>query len=252
MLHRGSWIIFSLIAAIALLPSADAEGADFVRGDATRDGSVDITDPISMLAFLFMESYGPGELCPDALDANDDGEVDVSDPIMALTFLFIGSQRIPQPFPFCGTDPIDDELFCGSEGICPPHPRGRLVGQGLCKSGSGGATSSQECAEYSFAGGVLSLRHVNAAANCCGIVSVVVTVEGRTIALTETENYERTPCDCDCLIDIEYEVVDLTPGPYEICITTKDWYRELEFSVDLSLIPSGSYCEDRHFYPWGE
>lgn len=58
----------------------------FVRGDANGDDSVDISDPIATLGFLF----GDGTLlpCEDAVDSNDDGRIDISDPIDALGYLF--------------------------------------------------------------------------------------------------------------------------------------------------------------------
>ncbi|MBI4582953.1 MAG: VCBS repeat-containing protein [Planctomycetes bacterium] len=82
----------------------------FRRGDSNADGTVDISDAITTLGFLFLGN--PLELaCRDAADANDDGDMDVSDAIWTLTFKFLGSVEIPAPGPdTCGIDPTADGL----------------------------------------------------------------------------------------------------------------------------------------------
>ena len=54
----------------------------FVRGDTNDDNTVDISDPIATLGFLF------GDMavldCLDAADSNDDGQIDIFDPIDTL------------------------------------------------------------------------------------------------------------------------------------------------------------------------
>ena len=82
----------------------------FVRGDATGDGSLDISDPVLALNFLFLgRSVRP---CLDALDSNDDGQVNIADPIYTLTYLFVGGDELPRPFPLPGGDRTPDELLC--------------------------------------------------------------------------------------------------------------------------------------------
>jgi Ca2+-binding EF-hand superfamily protein len=79
----------------------------FVRGDATADGSVDLTDAISILGYLFLGQENPG--CTKAADANDDGGVDVSDPLGILSALFQGYELgIAAPYPAKGIDPTSD------------------------------------------------------------------------------------------------------------------------------------------------
>jgi plastocyanin len=82
----------------------------FVRGDATGEGELTITDPIAILGHLFLGQSL--RCCEDAFDANDDGEVNLSDPIYALNFLFLGGARIPKPFPLPGGDRTEDDLRC--------------------------------------------------------------------------------------------------------------------------------------------
>lgn len=85
------------------------EATRFRRGDANADGSVDISDPISVLGVLFLGDTL--ERCPDASDANDDGHVDLSDAVHVLSFLFQGGADPPAPGPLqCAEDPSDDLL----------------------------------------------------------------------------------------------------------------------------------------------
>ncbi|MBI4602424.1 MAG: hypothetical protein HY721_10745 [Planctomycetes bacterium] len=59
-----------------------------VSGDANFDGRFDISDPISVLGYLFL---GDGEpLCPPAADYDGDGQLLISDPIRMLGVLFSG------------------------------------------------------------------------------------------------------------------------------------------------------------------
>jgi hypothetical protein len=80
----------------------------FVRGDANADGSIDITDAVFTLMFLFLG--GPQSPCMDAADANDSGSLDLSDGIFILSYLFAGAGGLPPPYPDCGPDPTDDSL----------------------------------------------------------------------------------------------------------------------------------------------
>jgi len=81
----------------------------FSRGDANRDGAVNIGDAVAMLDYLF--SSGPAP-CLDAVDANDDGTANIADPIGLLSYLFSGGEALPEPFPGAGIDPTADSLDC--------------------------------------------------------------------------------------------------------------------------------------------
>ncbi len=80
----------------------------FLRGDVDRNGSIEITDAVKLLNFLFLG--GPPPTCPDAADFNDHGAVDISGAIGILNFLFLGGAPPRPPFPNLGVDPIDDNL----------------------------------------------------------------------------------------------------------------------------------------------
>jgi len=82
----------------------------FFRGDCDQSQSLDLTDPIFLLGFLFL---GDEEtICRDACDVNDDEQLNLTDAIFALDFLFRGGRRPPQPFPLEGVDPSGTALRC--------------------------------------------------------------------------------------------------------------------------------------------
>ena len=85
-----------LIATVLYVPcgfSRTSEAVEFVRGDTTNDGVIDISDGVRVLAFLF--GGGPEPTCADTSDSNDSGEVDLSDAIYVFSFLFLGGTSIP-------------------------------------------------------------------------------------------------------------------------------------------------------------
>ena len=75
---------------------------EWVRGDTNRDGRIDISDPISILGFLFGSYVTP---CQAAGDANDDNRLDIADPIFLVLYFFSGGQPPRAPFPEPGPDP---------------------------------------------------------------------------------------------------------------------------------------------------
>jgi len=80
----------------------------FQRGDVNADGKYNVSDPISLVNYLF--GLGPVPLCPDAADANDDGKIEISDAVSMLSNLFGGGASLPEPFESCGSDPTKDHL----------------------------------------------------------------------------------------------------------------------------------------------
>ena len=88
----------------------EPHNARFLRGDSNDDGSVDVSDAVAVLGYLFQGGNAP--YCADAADANDDGSVDIGDSIVILRSLFQGSARIRPPYPRAGYDRTPDELDC--------------------------------------------------------------------------------------------------------------------------------------------
>jgi len=94
-------LAFSVVVSLCLCSQLHAQER-FARGDANADGHVDISDPVSVLGFLFLGATAPS--CGDAADANDDGNIDISDSVGLLGFLFAGAAAPPPPFGECGPD----------------------------------------------------------------------------------------------------------------------------------------------------
>lgn len=75
----------------------------FVRGEVNASGSVDLSDAITLLDWLFNAGSEPDPI--EAGDVNADDQIDIADPIYLLSFLFHGGNPIPAPFPERGPAP---------------------------------------------------------------------------------------------------------------------------------------------------
>jgi hypothetical protein len=106
-LEAGARAVHVLIGAASAEPFDG--GPEFVRGDASGDGKIDLSDAIATLQFLFLGGEDPA--CPDAADDDDSGRLDLTDPIYVLQYLFLGGEAPPAPGPrACGPDPTEDLL----------------------------------------------------------------------------------------------------------------------------------------------
>lgn len=86
-------------------------GAQFIRGDANGDGSLNIGDVLPILNHIF----GLGALgCQDAGDIDDNGALQVNDPVLLLGYLFTSGAPPLPPFPVAGVDPTPDALTCAA------------------------------------------------------------------------------------------------------------------------------------------
>jgi hypothetical protein len=99
------------------LGGGDPPEAEFLRGDALSDGTVNITDAISVLNHLFLAGGAP--TCWDAADGDDNGAVNLTDAVFALNYLFLSGPAFPAPGSSeCGPDPTADALGCESHPHC--------------------------------------------------------------------------------------------------------------------------------------
>jgi hypothetical protein len=80
----------------------------FIRGDATSDETLNITDALRIGLFLFGNEEIREPL--DRADVDDDGSINVTDMVRLLDFLFRGGVEPPPPFPNPGVDPTEDGL----------------------------------------------------------------------------------------------------------------------------------------------
>ncbi|MBI4602295.1 MAG: hypothetical protein HY721_10075, partial [Planctomycetes bacterium] len=109
------------LALATLLATSPASGPralerPFVRGDASADGQVNITDPIFVLGYLFLGGAAPS--CLDAADTDDNGQLQVTDAVRVLSYLFLGGPEPASPWASCGLDPTPESLTCESFPRC--------------------------------------------------------------------------------------------------------------------------------------
>jgi hypothetical protein len=75
----------------------------FIRGDSNADQSIDISDAIGTLDYLF----GNGSIgCRESANCNSDASLDISDVVYLLGFMFANGSQPGSPFPTCGPQPI--------------------------------------------------------------------------------------------------------------------------------------------------
>ena len=139
-------------------------------------------------------------------------------------------------------------------------PNGKVTGFTGCKMFAEAATrglvpADQDCVAWEYDGAsVLKLTHVNSGFNCCpDSLSARFHISTGSIIIDEAE-WLTKGCFCLCLYDLEYEIVDLPPGEYGIRINQPYLpfgATVLEFTVDLASSPTGAYCVERDYYPWG-
>ena len=75
-------------------------------------------DPVFVLSFLFIAGSAPPP-CEKAADANDNGTVNLTDAVHLLSFIFSGGPEPGPPFAACGPDPTFDKLSCEAFLACP-------------------------------------------------------------------------------------------------------------------------------------
>lgn len=140
-------------------------------------------------------------------------------------------------------------------------PSGTMIDHSGCKLPTDALDSllEEDCVVYDYDGeGVLSLTHLNDLFNCCpDVLWADITIEADTITIEEWESTEISGgCDCICLFDLYYEIVNLPPGEYVIRVINSvyvNWYGNgeiIEFTIDLTTTPSGYFCIDRDYLPW--
>ena len=84
----------------------------FLRGDASGDGRINVSDAIGiLLAVLSREELA----CEDALDTDDSGNIDFVDGLSLLRFLFDRGPSLS--IGICGPDLTEDSLMCSTN--CP-------------------------------------------------------------------------------------------------------------------------------------
>jgi hypothetical protein len=120
---RDEFLIGSIFSKICsgqvFVVGHDPDLPAFRRGDANRDGVLDISDAIVLIGMLyFAEPRGP---CLAALDLDGNHRVDLVDPVWIILYLFEGGYSPAPPFPDCGRYGGLRELKLGCDGsTCEP------------------------------------------------------------------------------------------------------------------------------------
>jgi hypothetical protein len=144
---------------------------------------------------------------------------------------------------------------CKEETINKPI-EGRITNYTDCKQFTKSIETGDDksCVEYSYdaSAKALILKHINGGFNCCpdGLYCEVE-ISGNTIIVEEFEN--AALCNCECLFDVDIKIDGLESGMYRIRFIEPYCgdQEELEFTVDFTESPTGTYCVTRTQYPWG-
>lgn len=105
---RCAFLLVSILCWSMSLPAADLLGLS--RGDCNGDGVRNLADPVAHLEFLFGTTITVP--CQDASDVNDDGTLDISDAIYLLNWLFLNGSPPPGSTDVCILDETPDFLDC--------------------------------------------------------------------------------------------------------------------------------------------
>ena len=211
---------------------------DVVCGDANGDGTVNVSDAVYIINYVFVGGDAPDPLCSG--DANGDETVNVSDAVYIINYVFVG-----------GDPPVAD--------CCPFPSSGSVTSFFGCKTFEKDADPQYDCIEWIHDGvSTLSRKHVNGGFNCCPAACIAdITIDASTISIVENETFdpEYGPCYCLCLFDVDYEFVNLPPGEYTIQLSglyLPEGQDIIEKTIDFSSEPLGSFCVYRgDWYPWG-
>jgi hypothetical protein len=203
-----------------------------VCGDLTGDSQINIFDVVEFIKCLYL--YFPCEITNG--DVNGDGLLNIFDVTYLISYLYMGG-----PEPNCPPP--------------PPEPSGSLTNISGCGRLEKGidTVSNIDCMIYSYDGvGTLVLHHINAGLNCCvEEFAVDFDITGDSITITE---YDEGICDCNCLYNMDFEIINLPPGAYTITVNEPLRHPDdtvLQFEMDLTSATSGVFCVRRYFYPWG-
>ena len=86
------------------------EETPFVRGEVNQDGFVDVGDAVTVLLHQFKPFFEAP--CEKAVDVDDSGTIDITDAVWLLAYLFQDGPPPLPPFGRCGLDPTPDPVGC--------------------------------------------------------------------------------------------------------------------------------------------
>jgi len=86
-----------------------AAPAQFVRGDTSLNGRLELADAVATLSYLFAQQT---IACRDAADYDDDGRILLTDAVRIIDLLFRRGPAPAAPYPDPGRDETPDDLDC--------------------------------------------------------------------------------------------------------------------------------------------
>jgi len=95
---------------------SDTPRTTFRRGDFDANGTLQISDAIALVGYLYGD--GSPSPCMKAADANDNGALTVTDAVTVLRFLFMPGEPHPGSLARCVSDATPDALECDSYRAC--------------------------------------------------------------------------------------------------------------------------------------
>lgn len=205
--------------------------------DANGDGEINLLDITWIIRCLYMIVEPPCDLT--GWDPDGNGVVNILDITFLVSYLYKGG-----PAPECPPDSLPAGTLVDHSGCITSDDRGAWV------------PNTVECVEYLYDGiGTLQLTHTNALFNCCfDSLTADIDIGDNIIDIVEHEHPFGGMCDCICLYDINYEILNLPPAVYTIRVSNV--YMEnygngeiIEFTVDLTQSLSGIYCIERPYLP---
>ena len=210
-------------------------------GDEIRCDAVDVTLTIGVAFGGEPEIADPFSQCPfSTTDVNCSGETDITDVIKVINVAYRAS-------------PVAKSF------ALPCPARGRGSTHGRCKSGSTDllqepAGTRPDCLVFEYDGvSTLVIRHVNAAFNCCiDSATADARITADSIILPERE-WATFSCECLCLFDLDYWILYLPPGVYQLRVDELNLHlgsESLSTTLDLSSAVSDTLCVIRDYYPW--
>ena len=138
---------------------------------------------------------------------------------------------------------------------------GQLISHSDCKDFNTKSSSLTEsygpdksCVTYSYnpQNKKLTFKHINSAFNCCpGILFCQIEVLNDTIRIIENE--ENADCRCNCLYDLDINVLNIELDKYQVIIDEPYCLdqEKINFEIDLAVNDTGEFLVTRTIYPWG-
>lgn len=210
--------------------------------DQSADGQVDLADLTVLIDHLFISLTAPSCWEEGNLDGSlpeGPGSVTLGDLTVMMDHLFISLA----------------ELSACPDPTSPPS--GSVVSYSECKSYGtrDDVGPNEDCLVWRYDGSTLVIDQINAGFNCCPVILATIEIASTDIVITQIDSLYQGGCDCLCLYDVHYEITNLPVASYHVRIYEPYLLSPdppLDVVIDLTSESSGTYCESRTMYPWGE